>query len=76
MTMTGEYVIRGGIPGRERLRILGRVMAPASGTLFDRIGLRNGQVCLDVGCGGGDDTLEIARRIAPAGRAVGWTWTR
>ena len=75
MTTTREYVIRGGIPGRERLRILGRVMAPASGALFDRIGLHRGQVCLDVGCGGGDATLEIARRVLrPAPSA--WTWTR
>ena len=27
--------------------------------------------CLDVGCGGGDVTCELARRAGPAGRAVG-----
>lgn len=28
-------------------------------------------MCLDVGCGGGDVTLELARRVAPNGKAVG-----
>ena len=70
--MTAEpYAIRGGVKGRERLRILGRVMASASAALFDRIALRDGHVCLDVGCGGGDATLAIARRIAPHGRVTG-----
>jgi len=27
--------------------------------------------CVDVGCGGGDVTRELARRVTPAGRAVG-----
>ncbi len=71
MTTAGEYAIRGGLKGRERLRILGRVMAPASSTLFDRIGLRDGHACLDVGCGGGDAAMDIARRVAPRGTVVG-----
>jgi SAM-dependent methyltransferase len=69
--MTSPYVIRGGPAGRERLRVLGRVMHPTSMALFDRCGLRDGLVCLDVGCGGGDVTLELARRVAPHGRVVG-----
>jgi cyclopropane fatty-acyl-phospholipid synthase-like methyltransferase len=40
-------------------------------SLFDRLGLRDGTICLDVGCGGGDATLELARRVAPTGRVVG-----
>src|SRR5262245_32713528 len=40
-------------------------------SLFDRLDLRDGLVCLDAGCGGGDATLELARRVAPHGRAVG-----
>jgi len=71
MSSAEQYVIRGGIKGRERLRILGRVMASSSAALFDRLALRDGQVCIDVGCGGGDASLEIARRVAPRGRVVG-----
>jgi SAM-dependent methyltransferase len=71
MTTSYEYAIRGGLKGRERLRILGRVMAPATHALFDRLTLRDGHVCIDVGCGGGDASIEIARRVAPSGRVVG-----
>jgi len=71
MADSQHYVIRGGIEGRERLRVLSRVMATGSAALFDRLGLRNGMVCLDAGCGGGDATRDIARRVAPEGRVVG-----
>lgn len=71
MTDATRYVIRGGIQGRERLRVLARVMSPTSSLLLDRIGVRSGLNCLDVGCGGGDVTLELARRAAPGGRALG-----
>jgi SAM-dependent methyltransferase len=71
MTDSTHYVIRGGIEGRERLRIVGRVMHDSSTSLFDRLGLCAGLSCADVGCGGGDATLEIARRVAPDGRVVG-----
>lgn len=71
MTQGSRYVIRGGLEGRERLRVLARVMQPYSASLFDRIGVGTGLDCLDVGCGGGDATLELARRVAPGGRVVG-----
>ena len=71
MADSTHYVIRGGLEGRERLRVLGRVMRTSSMSLFDRLGLHDGLTCLDVGCGGGDATLELARRVAPAGRVVG-----
>jgi SAM-dependent methyltransferase len=65
------YVIRGGVEGRERLRLLSRIMRPTSGSLLDRLDLRDGLACLDVGCGGGDMTVEIAQRVSPHGRVVG-----
>jgi 2-polyprenyl-3-methyl-5-hydroxy-6-metoxy-1,4-benzoquinol methylase len=69
---TDHYILRGGREGRERLRLLARVMNPASIALLDRVGLRPGMHCLDFGCGGGDMTIEIARRAGPSGRVVGW----
>ncbi len=66
-----QYVIRGGIEGRERLRVLGRVMQESTARLMDQVNLTEGMACLDVGCGGGDVTRELARRVAPAGKAVG-----
>lgn len=66
-----HYAIRGGVEGRERLRILSRVMHASTTSLFERLGVGDGLTCLDVGCGGGDVTLELARRVGPHGKAVG-----
>lgn len=71
MSVEDWYIIRGGVEGRERLRVLARAMHPTTAALFDRVGVVPGMSCLDVGCGGGDVTLELARRAAPGGRAVG-----
>ena len=70
MAPESTYIIRGGPEGRERLRLVARVMAPSTSELLDRVGVAQDADCLDVGCGGGDVTLELARR-AHAGRVVG-----
>ena len=66
-----RYVIRGGVQGRERLRLLSEVMAPSTRALLADVGVPAGSKCLDVGCGGGAVTLELARAAGPAGRAMG-----
>jgi ubiquinone/menaquinone biosynthesis C-methylase UbiE len=66
-----NYVIRGGIAGRERLRILAGVMAPTTNGLLDRLGSLAGLRCLDAGCGGGDVSRELARRAGQAGSVLG-----
>lgn len=66
-----HYIIRGGVEGRERLRILSRVMHQSTSALLDQLGIAGELVCLDVGCGGGDVTQELARRVAPKGMAIG-----
>jgi SAM-dependent methyltransferase len=71
MTAIPHYAIRGGIEGRERLRILARTLHASTSALFDRLGVGMGLACLDVGCGGGDVTFELARRVGPRGRVVG-----
>ncbi len=65
------YVIRGGVDGRERLRVLARVMRPATTDLLSRAGIATGMSCLDVGCGGGDVSAELARLVGPGGRVLG-----
>ena len=65
------YVIRGGLAGRERLRVLSRVQAAPTIRLLSRVRIAPGARCLDAGCGGGDVTLELARIVGPDGEVVG-----
>jgi 2-polyprenyl-3-methyl-5-hydroxy-6-metoxy-1,4-benzoquinol methylase len=43
---------------------------PDTSALFDRAGLGPGMHCMDLGCGGGEVTLEMARLVAPEGLAM------
>lgn len=65
------YIIRGGAEGRQRLRELADAVRPTTHALFDELCLVPGLRCLDAGCGGGDLTLELARRVAPGGHVLG-----
>jgi ubiquinone/menaquinone biosynthesis C-methylase UbiE len=74
MVYMGEktsYIIRGGTPGRERLRVLSRVMQPTTMALLQRAGIRRGMACLDVGCGSGDVTFDLADMVGADGKVVG-----
>ena len=71
MSEVDHYAIRGGIKGRERLRLLSGIFAASTGRLLDMAGIRAGARCLDAGCGGGDVSLELARRAGPAGHVTG-----
>lgn len=66
-----SYIIRGGVQGRERLRILARVMRPTSLALLHRAGLRAGMNVLEIGCGGGDLAFDIASVVGPNGHVLG-----
>src|SRR5262249_18537404 len=65
------YVLRGGEKGAQRLRLLALVKWPTTKSLLQRVGLRKGMHCLDVGCGIGAVTLKLARSVGPGGRVVG-----
>lgn len=60
----------GGRWAEEQTRI-DKVLAPVIDVLFGRADVRPGQVVLDVGCGCGATSIELARRVGPAGRVVG-----
>lgn len=66
-----DYVIHGRAADRERLRVLSRVLREQTLELLRDAGLTAGLSCLDVGCGGGDASFEMARLVGPAGRVVG-----
>ena len=67
----GGYVIRGGREGYDRLLLLSRDRWPDTAALFGRAGLRPGMRCIDLGCGGGEVTLEMAKLVAPDGTVTG-----
>jgi ubiquinone/menaquinone biosynthesis C-methylase UbiE len=66
-----RYVISGGRTGYDRLKVLARVRWPETGKLLERVGVATGARCVDLGCGGGDVTLELARIVGPEGRVLG-----
>jgi ubiquinone/menaquinone biosynthesis C-methylase UbiE len=67
----GRYVIRGGREGYDRLLLLARESWPATAALFSRAGIGAGMKCVDLGCGGGAVTFELARLVAPGGFVTG-----
>jgi ubiquinone/menaquinone biosynthesis C-methylase UbiE len=66
-----DYVIERGLGVRDRMNLLATVHAPATLSLFDMLGLAQGARCIDLGCGGGQVTMELARRAGPSGSAIG-----
>lgn len=67
----GKYAIAGGADGKRRLNLLAEIMRPTTLGLLAEADVREGKTCLDVGCGGGHVTLDLARIVGPSGRAVG-----
>ena len=66
-----RYVIRGGAQGRERLRLLSTVMGAHSRALLEAAGVRRGDRCVDIGCGGGDVAFELAEIVGADGSVLG-----
>jgi ubiquinone/menaquinone biosynthesis C-methylase UbiE len=66
-----RYALSGGREGYERLRVLAAARRASTLELFRLAGLRPGMRCVDLGCGGGDVTFEMAALAGPAGSVVG-----
>lgn len=71
MPTNSTYIIRGGDAGAERLRVLSAAMRPGTLALLQRAGIAPGMSALDLGCGSGEVTIEIASLVGPTGRVVG-----
>jgi ubiquinone/menaquinone biosynthesis C-methylase UbiE len=66
------YVICGGKEGAARLNVLARVLAPSTGSLLDTLGPLQGFTIVDAACGGGDVTIDLAKRAGPMGLVFGF----
>jgi len=66
-----NYIIRGGDPGADRLRVLARAMMPGTLAILDRAGIGAGLSVIDLGCGSGHVAVEMAQLVGPTGRVVG-----
>ena len=55
----------------ERLDLQGRVLAPATRTILQAAGLREGMRVVDLGSGAGDASFVAAELVGPAGEVVG-----
>lgn len=67
MSDRGSYVLRGGRAGANRLQVLARSLQAGTDALLDQVCVPSGANCLDVGCGAGDVTLDLARRVGARG---------
>jgi 2-polyprenyl-3-methyl-5-hydroxy-6-metoxy-1,4-benzoquinol methylase len=66
-----SYTIAGGEPGKRRLNLLAEIFRPTTLRLLTDAGLRSGDRCLDLGCGGGHVALDMARIVGPGGSVTG-----
>jgi ubiquinone/menaquinone biosynthesis C-methylase UbiE len=71
MAVVERYAIRGGRAGYDRLALLAEARRDDTRELLELAGVRTGMACLDLGCGGGEVSFDIARLVGPAGRVVG-----
>lgn len=67
----GEYLLAGGAAELERLRLQARVWEPEAEAMLDRIGVRLGWRCVDLGCGAMGILGPLSRRVGAEGRVVG-----
>lgn len=65
-----EYLFAGETE-RERLQLQAQVWEPEVEAMLDRIGVRPGWACLDLGCGALGILGPLSRRVGPEGRVVG-----
>ena len=66
-----RYVLRGGQWGYDRLKLLARTKRDDTLELFRRAGLRPGMRCVDLGCGGGEVSFDLAVAAGPGGLVTG-----
>lgn len=71
MSPLNEYAIHGGQAGNKRLAILSRALQSTTNDFMNRYAASIQGQCLDLGCGGGSVTLNIARLAKDKGEVMG-----
>ncbi|MFN0191676.1 MAG: class I SAM-dependent methyltransferase [Aestuariivirga sp.] len=65
------YVIQHGKEDAPRLNRIAEALAPSTTALLDRFEPLRGRTIVDAACGGGDVTIELARRVEAEGQVYG-----
>ena len=66
-----RYVLGTGEAGADRLRILHRAYGPGTRRFLGLAGLKPGMRVADIGCGGGQVTVDLAELVGVTGHVVG-----
>lgn len=66
----GEYVLGTGGDELARLGLQHRLWSAAAHDLWERAKVQPGQTVLDLGCGPGHATLDLAQIVGPTGRVI------
>jgi SAM-dependent methyltransferase len=65
------YILPHDLAGeRQRLALMSDLLDPLHRSLLEKLGLRPGWRCLEIGCGNGSMSQWLAGRVAPNGRVV------
>ena len=59
------------LSGEKRNRIMAEVLSPSTAALLQKIHLQNGMCGLDLGCGTGEVTFQLAERVGQKGEVTG-----
>lgn len=65
-----EYVLGTGPDESARLGLQHRLWSASAHLLWERCGIRPGMTVLDVGCGPGHATMDLAQLVGPTGRVI------
>ena len=68
---SGHYPIENRSGEIERLHVQGAAMAPDTEVMLDRIGVREGSACVDIGCGPRGITDLLSKRVGRSGHVLG-----
>lgn len=70
MKNANPYIIEGGVQGKKRLSVLSEILHEYSKALIGSDGNIEGKSFLDVGCGGGDVSIMVAKMVGVHGHVT------